>query len=427
MRASELIEKLKNGSFDNSIVSLYEGKDKTERRDRILSVATEFLSFYGDLDVVIFSSPGRTEISGNHTDHNNGLVLASAVDIDIVAIAAKTNDKTVRIKSIGYREETIDISSPSPEKVRKASSEAIIAGIADYFRKQGFIADGFTAYTVSEVATGSGLSSSAAFEMLCAKIFSYFYNDNNISPIELAKAGKYSENLFFGKPCGLMDQAVCSVGGCVFIDFKNNSEPTVEKLDFDIKSKGYSLCIINTGGSHSDLTEDYASVTSEMRSVSLLMGKPNLRCCEEADFLHRIPYIRTLVGDRACMRAMHYFAENRRVDAQKEAIKKGDFDRFFELVTESGNSSFKYLQNAYTVKNVKEQGIPLALAISERHSRACRLHGGGFAGTIQAYVKNDVLDSFVGEIEAIFGNGSCKVLNLRKHGTVIIKENEILD
>ena len=329
----------------------------------------------------IFSAPGRTELSGNHTDHNNGLVLASAVDIDIIAIAAKTNNNVVRLKSIGYREEAIDISSPSPEKVRKASSEALVAGIADYFRKQGFEANGFTAYTVSEVATGSGLSSSAAFETLCAKIFSYFYNDNRVSPIELAKAGKYAENLFFGKPCGLMDQAVCSVGGCVYVDFKNSSEPIIEKLRFDIKSKGYSLCIINTGGSHSDLTEDYASVTNEMRSVSLLMGKPNLRCCEESDFLNRISYIRTLVGDRACMRAMHYFSENRRVDEQKEAIKNGDFDRFFELVTESGNSSFKYLQNAYTVKNVKEQCIPLALAISERFARACRLHGGGFAGT----------------------------------------------
>ena len=425
MRASELIEKLKNGSFDNSIISLYEGKDLAERRERILSVATEFLSFYGDLDVHIFSSPGRTELSGNHTDHNNGLVLASAVDIDIIAIAAKTNDNTVRLKSNGYREEVIDISSPSPEKVRKSSSEAIVAGLVDYFRKQGFSANGFCAYSISEVATGSGLSSSAAFEMLCAKIFSCFYNENKIPPIELAKAGKYSENLFFGKPCGLMDQAVCAIGGCVYIDFENASEPSVQRLDFDVKSKGYSLCIVNTGGSHSDLTEDYASVTSEMRSVSLLMGKPNLRCCEESDFLKRISYIRTLVGDRACMRAMHYFAENRRVLKQKTAIENRDYDGFFALVNESGNSSFKYLQNAYTVKNVKEQGIPLALAIAERYAIASRLHGGGFAGTIQAYVENDKIEAFTTEIEAIFGVGCISVLSIRKYGPVIITENEI--
>ncbi len=425
MRVSELIEKLNQNSFDNSIKTLYKGKDLTERKKRISEVANEFFATYGDLDVEIFSSPGRTEISGNHTDHNNGLVLASAVDIDIVAIAAKTNDKTVRLKSGGYREETIDISSPSPEKVRKASSEAIVSGIADYFKKQGYDCGGFSAYTVSEVATGSGLSSSAAFEMLCARIFSFFYNEDRIEPIELAKAGKYAENLFFGKPCGLMDQAVCAVGGCIFIDFENSAQPIVEKLDFDIQSAGYSLCIVNTGGSHSDLTEDYASITSEMRSVSLLMGKPNLRCCDENDFLKRIPYIRNLVGDRACMRAMHYFAENRRVSAQKDAIKKGDFDRFFGLVTESGNSSFKYLQNAYSIKNVKEQGISLALAITERFAKAVRLHGGGFAGTIQAYVENDCIDEFKTEIESVFGNGSCKLLGIRPFGTVVLSENGI--
>ncbi len=420
MHARELIEKLQNGSFDNSIISLYPSSEINERKERLIALVEGFIEQYGDREVELFSSPGRTELSGNHTDHNNGFVLAATLDIDIIAVASKIDEKKVYLKSGDYREEIIDLSNPSPDSVRRGSSEAIICGIADYFEKHSLACGGFVAYTASEVPTGSGLSSSAAFEVLCAKIMSCFYNNDKIEAIELAKASKYAENLFFGKPCGLMDQAVCAIGSCVMIDFESTSTPIWKKIDFSLTETEYSLCIVNTGGSHSDLTEDYASITDEMRSISRLLGKPNLRYCNEEDFIKRISYIRTLVGDRACMRVLHYFGENKRVTEQVKAIEDSDYTKFFELVNASGNSSFKYLQNAFTVKNVQEQGIPLALMICERHAVASRVHGGGFAGTVQAYVENDRLENFKTEIEAIFGEGSCGVYSIRPLGVVKI-------
>ncbi len=425
MQVSEFLKKLQNGNFDNIISRLYPQGDVSKKRSRIIKLANDFYALYGEKDVTLFSVPGRTELSGNHTDHNNGRVLAASVDIDIIALASPSDEPIVRIKSEGYREDVVDISSPDPENVRKGSSSAIISGVADYFQKQGYACGGFTAFTTSDVMTGSGLSSSAAFEVICARIFSEFYNNGEISPMELAKAGKYAENRFFGKPCGLMDQAACASGGCLFIDFENNTEPQTEKIDFDLSKLGYSLCIVNTGGNHADLTDDYASVPSEMRSIATLMGKQNLRACDEDDFMGRICYMRTLVGDRAIMRAMHYFAENRRVSAQKNAISNGNIDEYLKLVTESGNSSFKFLQNVYTNKNIKEQGISLALAITERFGAVCRVHGGGFAGTIQAYIKTESVQEYKSAIESVFGENACNVYTIRPYGASVITENEI--
>jgi galactokinase len=425
MKASELIKALNGGIYNSTIKALYPNKDVKERADRIVKLATDFTELYGDLEVTLFSVPGRTELSGNHTDHNNGRVLAASVDIDIIAVAAKVDSSIVRIKSVGYREDTVDISSPSPDNVRKGSSSSIIAGIADYFYKNGYNCGGFCAYTTSDVMTGSGLSSSAAFEVMCARIFSEFYNGGTISSMELAKAGKYSENEYFGKPCGLMDQAACASGGCLWMDFENSADPVTEKIDFDLAKQGYSLCIVNTGGNHADLTDDYASVPSEMRSVAALMGKNALRQCDEEDFMGRISYLRSLVGDRAIMRAMHYFAENRRVDAQKAALREGDLDKYLCYVKESGNSSFKFLQNVYTNQNVEEQGISLALAITERFGAICRVHGGGFAGTIQAYIPTDRVNDYKKSIEAVFGESACNVYTIRPYGAAVITENEI--
>ncbi|MBO5869732.1 MAG: galactokinase [Clostridia bacterium] len=425
MQVSQLIERINNGYWDSTIKSLYPQKCVQNRKERILKLANEFIELYGDKDVCLFSVPGRTELSGNHTDHNNGRVLAASVDIDILSIASKSNDKAVRIKSVGYREDVVDISSPSPDNVRKGSSSALIAGIADYFDKNGYISGGFYACTTSEVMTGSGLSSSAAFEVMCARIMSEFYNNGKVSAIELAKAGKYAENEFFGKPCGLMDQAACASGGCLWMDFEDGVNPITEKIDFDISKYGYCLCIVNTGGNHADLTDDYASVPAEMHSIATLMGKNVLRSCDEDDFMGRICYMRSLVGDRAIMRAMHYFAENKRVDKQKEALKSGDIDGYLELVKQSGDSSFKFLQNVYTNHNVSEQGISLALAITERFGAVCRVHGGGFAGTIQAYVKTDDVESYKKTIEAVFGEGSCNVYTIRPYGAAAVTENEI--
>ena len=425
MRVNELITSINNGDYDSSIAKLYPNKELCDRKARIIKLANDFLELYGDLDVMLFSVPGRTELSGNHTDHNNGRVLAASVDIDIIAIASKVEGNTVRIKSVGYREDTVDISNPSPDNVRKGSSSSIIAGIADYFNKNGYTSGGFYAYTTSDVVTGSGLSSSAAFEVMCARIFSEFSHEGKVSAMELAKAGKYSENEYFGKPCGLMDQAACASGGCLWMDFENNSDPKTQKIDFDLTKYGYSLCIVNTGGNHADLTDDYAAVPSEMRSIASLMGKTVLRCCDEEDFMGRISYLRTLVGDRAIMRAMHYFAENKRVDAQKSALLEGKIDEYLKLVTASGNSSFKFLQNVYTTHNVQEQGISLALAITERFGAVCRVHGGGFAGTIQAYVPNERVAEYKKTVEDVFGENACNVYTIRPYGAAVVKQNEI--
>lgn len=425
MFVSELISKTEDGSFDISLGSLYPLKDIAERRSRIVALASNFRELYGEQEVVLFSVPGRTELSGNHTDHNNGKVLAASVDIDIIAVAAKLSGNTVRMKSVGYREDVVDISSPNPDSVRKGSSSAIIAGIADYFRKNGYNVGGFAAYTTSEVMTGSGLSSSAAFEVMCARILSEFYNGGSIPAMELAKAGRYSENEFFGKPCGLMDQAACASGGCLWMDFEDSADPKTEKIDFDLGKYGYSLCIVNTGGNHADLTEDYASVPSEMRSVAALMGKKTLRSCDEDDFMGRISYIRSNVGDRAVLRAMHFFAENKRVERQKKALLEGDIQSYLALVKESGNSSFKFLQNVYTNKNVAEQGLSLALAVTERFGAVCRVHGGGFAGTVQAYIPSDRVADYKAAIEAVFGEDSCRTYLIRPYGAAAIYEDKI--
>ncbi len=426
MYVSALIEKLNNGCFDNSLLSLYSGKSVGARRERILTLANDFLNYYGDMDVMLFSSPGRTEFSGNHTDHNNGFSLAASIDLDIIALASPINGNTVRIKSRGFREDIADITSPSPSDfTRKRSSASIVSGVSDYLKKNGFNCKGFVAYTSSEIAIGSGLSSSAAFEVLCARIFSALYNDGKIPTIELAKAAKYAENIYVGKPCGLLDQLACATGGCIWVDFLDPNSPKIEKIDFSVKNHGYTLCTVNTGGSHSGLTKEYTEITSEMRSVAALMGKKTLRECDESDFMNRIPYLRSIVGDRTVMRAMHYFAENRRVNLQKEALQSGDINGFLKYVSESGDSSFKYLQNVYSRNDVQAQGISLAIALSERMGVVCRVHGGGFAGTVQAYVKDEFLDQYISSIESVFGEKSCHICKIRPYGVALIEEDGI--
>ncbi len=425
MQITKFIEKLNNGNFDKVIAELYPNKPLENRKARILDLANKFLADFGDLDASLFSAPGRTELSGNHTDHNNGCALAGSLDIDVIAFAAKTDDNTVHVKSAGFRDSIVDISNPTPAQERQGSSSSTIAGLAAYFRDHGYKAGGFVAHSTSDVLTGSGLSSSAAFEILCASIFSEFYNDNSIPAMELAKAGKYAENVYFGKPCGLLDQAASASGGCVWLDFENEAETKAEKMDFDISKYGYNLCIVNTGGSHADLTDDYAAVPAEMHSVAQLMGKQRLRQCDESDFVSRISYMRSILGDRAILRAIHFFAENKRVEAQKNALKNNDIDTFLKLVTESGNSSYKFLQNVYASSNPSEQGISLALAITEGFGAVCRVHGGGFAGTIQAYVKSDRVADYKATIEAVFGEDSCLVCSIRPYGAAIIEEDKI--
>ncbi len=416
MKATGLLKELKFKGLDRNLIELY-GKEKLSlQKERYIRIVGNFIDLYGDLDVTLFSVPGRSEISGNHTDHNNGKVLAAAIDLDIIAVASKCADSVIRIKSEGYREDAVDIRELDASKVRKNSSSAIISGICDAFGRSGYNYGGFVACTTSDVLSGSGLSSSAAFEVICGNILSHFYNGGKITPIELAKAGKYSENVYFGKPFGLLDQAACANGGFSYMDFKKNDMPVIEKLDFNLSDCGYLLCIVNTGGNHADLTDDYASVPKEMYDCATLLGKTVLREVDEDEFISRIAYLRTLVGDRAIMRAMHFFSENKRVELQRKALINSDIDGFLKYVTQSGNSSFKFLQNVYTNKNEAEQG--LSLAISERIGVVCRVHGGGFAGTIQAYVPNEKREEYKAALESVFGEGSCMFLNIRKYGAV---------
>ncbi len=418
MNTESIKKSLLAGEYNNTLTRLY-GADRLDaQRERYVNAVNEFEKNYGIREVSLFSVPGRTEIIGNHTDHNNGRVIAASVDIDIIAVASKTDDNTVRIKSKGYPEDVVSLERLDPSAVKKGSSSAIIAGIASAFRNNGRVAGGFCAYTTSDVLTGSGLSSSAAFEVMVGCIQSHFYNDGKADAVELAKCGKYAENVFFGKPCGLMDQTACALGGFAYIDFEDTAKPKVEKFELDLASKGYALCIINTGGNHADLTNDYASVPAEMKLAASALGVSVLRETDEKTLIEKLPELRKTCGDRCVLRALHFYNENKRVLLQKQAIAEDNIEKFLENTRASGNSSFKFLQNVYTNHNVNEQGISLALALCEQLGVTCRVHGGGFAGTVQAFVKLEQKEELKSLIESVFGDGSCMFLSVRPDGAV---------
>ena len=419
MKPSELIEKLNNGELDK-YSALY--ADISAAKLRIIEAINAFTAKFGsDRDIAVFSTPGRSEIIGNHTDHNCGKVMAGAINRDIIAIAAKNTDGVVRFFSEKYPLDTIRLAdSKSPLNFKKFTSRALIGGMANAFVNAGYAIGGYDMYTCTEVLKGSGLSSSAAFEVLVGSIFNHFYNAGRVDNREIAKYAQYAENVYFGKPCGLMDQMACAVGGFVYIDFEDNSSPIVESVDFALGDAGYSLCIVNTGGNHASLNADYASVPAEMKSVAEFFARPVLRGLTESDILAKAQELRSAVGDRAIMRALHFVRENTRVEAARDALKAGDIDGFTEIILSSGRSSFEYLQNVYTTQNVHEQGLSLALAITEGYlsGKGCawRVHGGGFAGTIQAFVKNEYLDGYVSLMNSVFGDGSAVALNIRPIG-----------
>lgn len=416
-----LKEKINNGGFDAIFSELY--NDTTAARLRFSDSCDQFREIFGEKDAALFSAPGRTEVGGNHTDHQKGCVLAGSVDMDVIAVAAKNDDNIIRLKSYGYDLDTVDISDLSPREYENGTSAALIRGMTAIFAENGYKIGGFDAYTTSNVLKGSGLSSSAAFEVLVGCILNHLYNDGAVDAVTIAKFAQRAECDFFGKPCGLMDQMASSVGGFTAIDFANTNAPIIEKVDFDLAKYGHSLCIVNTGGNHADLTDDYAAVPSECRAVANYFSKDYLREVCEADFYENIATLREKVGDRAVLRAFHFFEDNRRAVLEKDALKNGDFERFLALVNASGNSSFKYLQNVYSNADVKSQGISLALALTEQFlggAGACRVHGGGFAGTIQAYIPNEMLDAYIAMINSVFGVGNCHVLKIRKHGGIKI-------
>ncbi len=424
MNATELKIKIDDGNLDRALSRLYGSDNVLNERARYSEAISEFIALYGDNEVSLFSVPGRSEISGNHTDHNHGCVLAAGINLDIIAVATKTESSEIRIKSSGFPEDKIDITKLSPGDYENYGSAAIIAGICDGFKKRGFKIGGFSAYTTSNVLKGSGISSSAAFEVQVCNVLNHFYNDGSIDAPDLAKISQYAENVFFGKPCGLMDQTACACGGFVAIDFENPAAPIIEKLDFSLSDAGYRLCIVNTGGNHADLNDDYASVPAEMKNLASHFGKEVLRGITYGEVLARLPELREKVGDRAIMRGLHFIEENERVAMQKEALKNGDVKTFLTGVLSSGDSSFKQLQNVYTVKNVEEQGLSLALALCKHvldgRGGAWRVHGGGFAGTVQAFVPEGLKDEFKKVMDAAFGENACSVLNIRSEGAIKI-------
>ncbi|MBO4982878.1 MAG: galactokinase [Clostridia bacterium] len=423
MITSKLLAYVKEGQLNETLSSLYGSENVDSQRERYVEAISDFLNIYGEREVALFSVPGRSEISGNHTDHNHGKVLAGSINLDIIAVASKTDDGIIKIKSKGFDEDSVDTNSyTSPVESDYFKSNALIAGMAKAFTNAGFNKGGYVAYTTSNVFKGSGLSSSAAFEVMVGNILNYFYNDGKVENTEIAKMAQYSENVFFGKPCGLMDQMACAVGGFVYIDFEDTKNPVIEKIPFDLSAKGYALCIVNTGGNHADLNDDYASVPSEMKSVAKYFGKEYLRQITKEDVLSNVISLRDEVGDRAILRSIHFFNENARVEKQASALNNEDINTFFDIVKCSGRSSFMYLQNVFTTKNVQEQGLSLALAITDSvmsgKDGAFRVHGGGFAGTIQAFVPFDLVEEYRSVIDASFGKGACHVLRIRPYGAI---------
>ena len=424
MNKNMLIKELNEKNLDSTLLTLY-GENADARRERLVGLVNDFEELYGDREISLFSVPGRSELSGNHTDHNCGCVIAASIDLDIIAAASPREDGVIRLKSAGFPEDVVDISEyTSPVEADYGRSSALIAGMVDGFRKKGYKVGGFDACTTSNVLKGSGLSSSAAFEVMIGNILNHLYNDGKIDNVEIAKLAQYSENVFFGKPCGLMDQVACAAGGIVAIDFADTSAPVIEKVAFDLTAAGYRLCIVDTGGSHADLTDDYAAIPREMKSVAAEFGKKCLRETNEADVMASIPALREKLGDRAVLRALHFFNENKRVKAQTIALKSGDVEGFFEGVKASGRSSACYLQNAYSTKDVNGQGVTLAVNLAESFladkGGASRLHGGGFAGTIQAFVPSAYAEEYKAYMEKVFGEGSCYILRVRPVGATKI-------
>ncbi len=416
----ELKKQFLSGQYNEILARLYCGEQFVQTQiKRYIKALETFAALYGDREIEIYSAPGRTEIGGNHTDHQNGRVLAASINLDAVAVVSKREDSVIRITSEGYGEVVVDLSELDALESEQGTTKALVRGTAAAVFGRGYKIGGFDGYVTSDVLSGSGLSSSAAYEVLIGNILSGMYNDGKIDNVTLAQIGQEAENVYFGKPCGLLDQMASSVGGMINIDFKDKTCPVVKKVDVDFNRFCHSLCIVDTKGSHADLTDEYAAVPQEMRKVAEFFGKSYLSEVEKSEFYQNINEIRKSTGDRAVLRAMHWYAENQRVDGQVSALENGDFDTFKRLIKESGDSSFKYLQNVYATKDVSNQNVSVALSLCDEllgHRGVSRVHGGGFAGTIQAFVPNDLVDTYKKGMEQVFGEGACYVLSVRSIG-----------
>ena len=430
MKTTELIELISSGKFDETLRKLYATDDATveHQKQRYINAVKEFEKMYGDEDVAIYSAPGRTEIGGNHTDHNMGVVIAAAVNIDVLCIVAKKDNKIINVYSEGFKQlDAIDCSDLEVKEEQYGTTESIIRGMCAGIIERGGECGGFDAYVTSEVLQGSGLSSSAAFEVAMGAIINHEFCNGKFNAVEIAQIGQYAENVYFGKPSGLMDQTACSVGSVITIDFNDNANPIVTPIEFDMDKYNLALCVINSGGSHADLTGDYAAIKAEMCAVANELGADYLGHLDKNKFLENIPAIREKLGDRAIMRATHFYMECERAVALREAIENNDIDAFLAKIIESGHSSFEYNQNAHNGADAAYQPVSLALCMAQNmlqgKKAAWRLQGGGFAGTIQCFVGKDMLDEFVEKIEKVFGKGSCHILSIRNYGAIKVTEN----
>lgn len=418
-------EQIRQGAYQDRLRSLYVTDDIEKYELRMLRVLDVFKERFGDRRICLISAPGRTELGGNHTDHQRGCVLAASVNVDMLSCVSPNDSSMIRLLSEGYDMIELDLRDLSVREEEKNQTASLIRGIAAKITDMGYRIGGFDAVAISDVPAGSGLSSSAAFETMIAQIFNHLYCDDQIDAVTIAKIGQYAENVYFGKPCGLMDQMASSVGGIVAIDFADPQEPIVRQIPFSLSSCGYELCIIDSGADHADLTDEYAAVPAQMQQVAKVFDKEVLRDVQKSLVLEHIQEIREKTSDRALLRAMHFYRENDRATEEAQALSDGDFERFLSLVKASGISSFTYLQNVYASSMPDKQPVSVALMLAEElldDRGAYRVHGGGFAGTIQAFVPSeDVLD-FASKIETFLGEGRCHVLRIRPEGAVVLAD-----
>ena len=432
MKANDLIAYIKEGKLDSRLLDIYLDDEKLDyQKNRYANAIQSFVDLFGsERDIQIVSAPGRTEVGGNHTDHQHGQVLAASINDDAIAVVAANDSNSVQVKSEGYDKITFSLKDIDKNSEEEGTTIALIKGVLAGIKERGFAVGGFDAYITSDVLGGSGLSSSAAFETVIGNVLSSLYNDMKIDPVTIAIIGQYAENYYFGKPCGLMDQMACSVGSLCHIDFADPSNPKIDRIELDMDAVGYSLCITDTKGSHADLTPDYAAVPAEMKSVAAYFGKDVLNDISEEEVIAAISELRKKLGDRPVLRALHYYEENKRVVNEATALKNNDFEAFLKNVKASGDSSYKFLQNVYTTHDVLHQNVSIALCMSEKllntddtcesstKNGVSRVHGGGFAGTIQAFVRNEKVSEYRDALDNIFGEGACAVLKIRKYGGI---------
>ena len=416
-------ESLEQGTLDQKIKEIYVDEQRVPyNRERYIRAIDRFTELFpSEKEIEIYSAPGRSEVCGNHTDHQNGMVLATSINLDAIAIVAKAEEPVIRLVSGDFPMEEVDVADLSMKEEEQSTTTALIRGVAAGMKERGHKVGGFTAYITSDVLMGAGMSSSAAFESLIGTILSGLYNDMKVSSIEIAQIGQYAENIYFGKPCGLMDQMACSVGGMIFIDFKEKEHPEVRQVHTDFEKAGLSLCIVDTKGSHADLTPDYAAVPAEMNQVAQALGREHLREVPRETFFKELPKLWKETSGRAVLRAIHFYEEEDRVLRGVKSLEESDYPGFLSVIKASGDSSAKYLQNIYSPKDVDSQNVTVALAVSESilgENGVCRVHGGGFAGTIQAFVKNEAVAAYKEQLEAIYGDDSCHVLKVRLQGGI---------